>query len=52
MLNFLDVSSVQFSLSVMSDSLQPMDHSMPDLPVHHQLPEFTKTHVPWVGDAI
>ena len=25
---------------------------MPGLPVHHQLPEFTQTHVPLVGDAI
>ena len=23
----------------------PMSHSMPGLPVHHQLPEFTQTHV-------
>ena len=30
----------------------PMDHSMPGLPVYHQLPEFTQTHVHWVGDAI
>ena len=30
----------------------PMDCSMPGLPVHHQLPEFTQTHVRWVGDAI
>ena len=29
-----------------------MNHSMPDLPVHHQLPEFTQTHVHRVGDAI
>ena len=29
-----------------------MDCSMPGLPVHHQLPEFTETHVHWVGDAI
>ena len=28
-----------------------MDCSMPGLPVHHQLPEFTQTHVHWVGDA-
>ena len=28
----------------------PMDCSPPDLPVHHQLPEFTQTHVHWVGD--
>ena len=30
----------------------PMDCSMPGLPVHHQLPGFTETHVHWVGDAI
>ena len=30
----------------------PMNHSTPDLPVHHQLPECTQTHVHWVGDAI
>ena len=29
-----------------------MDYSMPGLPVHHQLPEFTQTHVHRVGDAI
>ena len=30
----------------------PMNHSMPGLPVHHQLPEFTETHVHRVSDAI
>ena len=30
----------------------PMDWSTPGLPVHHQLPESTQTHVHWVGDAI
>ena len=30
----------------------PINHSMPGLPVHHQLLEFTQTHVRWVGDAI
>ena len=30
----------------------PMDCSMPGLPVHHQLREFIQTHVRWVGDAI
>ena len=30
----------------------PTDCSTPGLPVHHQLPEFTQTHVHWVGDAI
>ena len=29
-----------------------MDCSMPGLPVHHQLPELTQTHVHRVGDAI
>ena len=41
----------QFS-SVASDSLRPMDCGMPGLAVHHQLPEFTQTHVHRVGDAI
>ena len=30
----------------------PMNHSTSGLPVHHQLPEFTQTHVHQVGDAI
>ena len=29
-----------------------MNHSIPCLPVHHQFPEFTQTHVHQVGDAI
>ena len=29
-----------------------MNHSMPGLPVHHQLPESTQTHAYQVGDAI
>ena len=29
-----------------------MNHSTPGFPVHHQLPEFTQTHVHWIGDAI
>ena len=46
--------SVQFS-SVAQLCLtlcNPMNRSMPGLPVHHQLPEFTKTHAHRVGDAI
>ena len=46
--------SVQFS-SVAQSCLtpcDPMNHSTPGLPVHHQLPEFTQTHVHRVGDAI
>ena len=48
------ISSVQFS-SVAQSRLtlcNPMNLSMPGLPVHYQLPEFTQTHVHWVGDAI
>ena len=30
----------------------PMNHGTPGLPAHHQLPEFTQTHVHRVGDAI
>ena len=30
----------------------PMHCSTPGLPVHHQLPEFTQTHVHWVSDTI
>ena len=30
----------------------PIDCSTPGLPVHHQLLEFTQTHVLWVGDTI
>ena len=44
--------SVQFNHSVVSDSCDPMNCSTPGLPVHHQLPEFTQTHVHWVNDAI
>ena len=45
-------SSVQFSRSVVSDAIDPMNLSTPGLPIHHQLPEFTQTHVHWVSDAI
>ena len=48
------LSSVQFS-SVAQSCLtlcDPMDCIMPGLPVHHQLPEFTQTHVHWVSNAI
>ena len=44
----------QFSLVTQSclTLCDPMDCSMPGLPVHHQLLEFTQTHVHCVGDAI
>ena len=44
-------SSVQ-SLSRVRLFADPMIHSTSGLPVHHQLPEFTQTHVHLVGDAI
>ena len=43
--------SVRFNWSCLT-LCNPMDCSMPGLPVHHQLLEFTQTHVHWVGDAI
>ena len=42
---------VQFSHSVVT-LCDPMNHSTPGLPVHHQLLESTQTHVHWVSDAI
>ena len=48
------VYSVQFSSVTQSSPTlcDPMNHSMPGYPVHHQLPEFTQTHVHRVSDAI
>ena len=49
-----DSYSVQFS-SVTQSCLtlcDPMNRSTLGLPVHHQLPKFTQTHVHRVGDAI
>ena len=46
--NFI-FSSVSQSYVTLHD---PMDCSTPGFPVHHQLPEFTQTHVYWVSDAI
>ena len=42
-------SSVSQSCPILFD---PMDCSTPGLPVHHQLPELTQSHVHWVGDTI
>jgi len=46
--------SVQFSSVTQScpTLCNPMNHSTPGLPVHHQLLEFTQTHVHQVSDAI
>ena len=45
-------NSVQFSCSVMSNTCDSMNHGMLGLPVQQNLPEFTQSHVHWVGDAI
>ena len=47
-------ASVQFSSVAQScpTLCDPMNRSTPGLPVHHQLPEFTQTHVHRVSDAI
>ena len=44
-------SSAQFSSVTQSCPIlcHPVNCSSPGLPVHHQLPEFTQTHVDWVG---
>ena len=44
--------SVQFSRLVVSNSLQPREPQHARPLVHHQLLEFTQTHVHWVSDAI
>ena len=46
--------SVQFSsvTQVCPTLCDPMNHSTPGLPVHHQLQELVQTHVHWVSDAI
>ena len=48
------ITSLQFSSVTQScpTLCNPMNHSTPGLPVHHQLPEFTQTHIYRVGDAI
>ena len=50
----IGLASLQFSSGAQSCPTlrDPMDCSTPGLLVHHQLPEFTQTHVHWVGDAI
>ena len=53
-MNWCSYFSAQYS-SVAQSCLtlcNPMDCSTPGLPVYQQLPEFTQTHVHWIGDAI
>ena len=44
-----NISSVAQSCPTLCD---PMNRSTPGLPVHHQLSQFTQTHIHWVRDAI
>ena len=52
--NVLKLYSTQFSSVPQScpTPCDPTNHSTPGLPVHHQLPEFTQTHIHRVSDAI
>ena len=47
--SYYQFSSVAQSCPTLCD---PMNCSTPGLPVHYQVPEFTQTHVDWIGDAI
>ena len=62
-LNLLEVFKLKMDFSYICSSVSsvtqscltlwgPMHCSTTDLHVYHQLPEFTQTHVHWVGDAI
>ena len=53
---FVFMANFNFQFSSVAQSCpilcNPMNHSTPGLPVHHQLLESTQTHVHWVSDAI
>ena len=49
LISYLGFSSVAQSCPTLCD---PVDYSVPGFPVHHQLLEFTQTHVYRVRDAI
>ena len=55
-INFLRMNEKKFQFSSVAQSCptlcNPMNRSTPGLPVHHQLPESTQTHVHRVSDAI
>ena len=58
-INFINLKFTKYQFSSVSLVTQscptlcnPTICSTPGLPVHHQLPESTQTHVHWVGDAI
>ena len=41
-----------FSYQFISDTCDPMDCSMPGLPIPHCFPEFAQVHIHWIGDSI
>ena len=55
-INVIHHQSVSQSFSSVAQSCltlcDPMNHRTPSHPIHHQLPEFTQTHVHRVGDAV
>ena len=53
-LSYSTCFEIQFSsfAQLCPNLCNPMNRSTPGLPVHHQLPEFTQTHIHRVGDAI
>ena len=51
-MNIISFSSVSSVAQPCPTLCNPMNCSRPGRPVHHQLPEFTQTHVHRVGDAI
>ena len=52
MKNQYDKASISSVAQTCLTLCDPMDCSMPGLPIHHKLPEFTQTHVHWISDAI
>ena len=52
LVQFLALSQFSSVSQLCPTLYDPMNHSTPSFPVHHQLPEFTQTPVHWVGDAI
>ena len=54
LLTIVTILYIQFSSFAQScpTLCDPMNRSTPGVPVYHQLPEFTQTHVHQIGDAI
>ena len=50
--HFINIQTFSSAIQSCPTLCDPMDCSTPGLPDHHQLPEFTQTHIHQVGDAI